>query len=269
MIEQIKTIKKLRAWREELRRAGKTMSYVPTMGALHDGHLQLVKKGFEVSDVCLPYIFINPKQFAANEDLGKYPKTLDADLEKLESVGVSHVYVPQADEIYPPGFQTMVSISDISQPLEGEFRPHFFQGMCTVVCKMLLQAMPDIALFGEKDYQQLQVIKRMALDLDMPIEIVGVPTVRDDNGLALSSRNIYLSKEEYKIAAQLNVILKDMAHKKLDEAQAHEKILAAGFDKIDYCAARNGENFEKENANRVLAAVWLGKTRLIDNMAMV
>ena len=268
MIKQIKTVSELRIWRELLWPQGKTLSFVPTMGALHTGHLELVRVGQQCADICLPYIFLNPKQFGAGEDLDKYPSTLETDLEKLESLGITHVYVPNTEEIYPENFQTTVSVGDIAKPLEGEHRPDFFNGVTTIVCKMLLQCLPEIALFGEKDYQQLQVIKRMVTDLNIPVEVCGVPTVRDENGLALSSRNAYLSEADYKIAIQLNKILKQMAARKIDEGQAHQKLLKAGFEKIDYCTAHNNETFMPENPNRVLGAVWLNGTRLIDNMEM-
>ena len=264
----IKTIDALRAFREPLWPAGKTLSYVPTMGALHAGHLELMQVGMAQSDICLPYIFLNPKQFAQGEDLDAYPKTLDQDLEKMAAIGIENVYVPNAEEIYPKNFQTMVSVSDIAKPLEGEYRPHFFDGVTTVVCKMLLQCIPDVVLLGEKDFQQLKVIERMVQDLDIPVKVQGVATIRDENGLALSSRNAYLSDDDYMIAVNLNHVLSDMARGHLDESQACEKLLAAGFDKIDYCTMRNSEHFGVQNPNRVLAAAWIGKTRLIDNIAM-
>ena len=268
MIHQIKTIKELRAWREPLWPQGKTLSFVPTMGALHEGHLELVRQGQNCADICLPYIFLNPKQFSEGEDLGKYPKTLKQDLEKLEELGITHVYVPNAEEIYPDNFQTTVSVGDIAKPLEGEHRPDFFNGVTTIVCKMLLQCIPEIAFFGEKDYQQLQVIKRMTRDLDIPVEIRGVETMRDENGLALSSRNAYLSAKDYNIAIQLPKIMRDMASGDMNENQAHQRFIDVGFDKIDYCTARNSETFTSDNPNRILVAVWLNGTRLIDNMAM-
>jgi len=268
MIHQIKTIKELRAWREPLWPQGKTLSFVPTMGALHEGHLELVREGQKCADICLPYIFLNPKQFGEGEDLDKYPKILGQDLEKLENLGITHVYVPNAEEIYPNNFQTTVSVGGIARPLEGEHRPDFFNGVTTIVCKMLLQCIPEIALFGEKDFQQLQVIKQMVRDLNIPVEIKGVPTIRDENGLALSSRNSYLSEGEYHIAVQLNQILKQISENVIDEAQAYQNLLHAGFDKIDYCTAVNVETFEPQNPNRVLAAVWLNGTRLIDNIEM-
>jgi len=264
----IETVKELRAWREPLWPQGKTLSFVPTMGALHAGHLALVERGLAAADICLPYIFLNPTQFAEGEDLDKYPKTLESDLDKLATLGIETVYVPDASEIYPKGFQTIVSVADIAYPLEGEHRRDFFDGVTTVVAKMLLQCIPEIALFGEKDFQQLKVIERMVTDLNIPVQIMGVETFRDENGLALSSRNQYLSDDAYQIAIQLNKVIKQMAVGDLDENQAHQELLTAGFDKIDYCAARNSETFLPKDPNRILAAVWIGETRLIDNMAM-
>ena len=264
----IKTVSELRAWREPLWPQGKTLSYIPTMGALHDGHMALVKDGLSRSDICLPYIFLNPKQFSENEDLEKYPKTLDDDLDKLSAQGIDTVYIPNVDEVYPSAFQTTVSVFDIAQPLEGECRPNFFAGVTTVVAKMLLQCLPDVAVFGEKDFQQLKVIERMVRDLDIPVEVIGHPTIRDENGLALSSRNQYLSSDEYEIAIQLNKIILQITKNELTELQASEKLLKAGFDKIDYCTVRNSETFLPKNPNRVFAAAWIGDTRLIDNITL-
>lgn len=246
----------------------KKISFVPTMGALHEGHMALVREGINRAEICLPYIFINPRQFAEGEDLSSYPKTLDNDLALLKNAGIKNVYVPNVQEIYPDGFQTIINVTEISKPLEGESRPHFFQGVCTIVCKMILQAMPDIVMMGEKDYQQLQVVKRMVKDLDIPSEIIGMTTVRDNDGLALSSRNSYLNQDEHAIAIYLNQILKKLALNILDEGQAKKELLAAGFNKIDYITKRNGETFGTDSPNRVLAAAWIGKTRLIDNMAI-
>lgn len=241
------------------------------MGALHEGHLELVREGLRCADICIPYIFLNPKQFAAHEDLDAYPKTLEADLEKLQSAKASAVYLPDAKEIYPEGFASAVKVSGITELLEGEFRPHFFEGVATVVTKMLLQCLPDIALFGEKDYQQLLVIQKFVKDLDIPVDIQGVPTVRDENGLALSSRNAYLSKDQLKIASRLNKILAEMNPAE-DDRDARKKLYVAGFDKVDYCTIRDAHTLlppdESTTALRALAAVWVGKTRLIDNMAV-
>lgn len=272
----LKTIAELRAFVAAARRAGKTVSFVPTMGALHDGHIHLVREGLKRADICIPYIFLNPKQFAPTEDLTNYPKTLEADLEKLRVVPASAVYVPNAEEIYPADFATAITVSGVSAPLEGECRPHFFTGVATVVSKMLLQCLPDIALFGEKDYQQLLVIKKMVRDLNIPVDIVGVPTVRDENGLALSSRNAYLTPEQYKIAIHLNRVLDDMlARTKTGddiaaiEQSARQSLLDKGFEKVDYITLRDSGTLLPPDAStkhiRALAAAWLGRARLIDN----
>ncbi len=265
----IETVDDLRQWRAPLWRQGKTLSFVPTMGALHEGHLELVRQGLSITDICLPYIFVNPKQFGQGEDLDLYPKRLEDDLEKLSSLGIDTVYIPKIEEIYPDNFKTIVSVSKITKLLEGEHRPDYFDGVTTIVCKMLLQSLPDIAILGEKDFQQLKVIEQMVQDLNIPVQIKSVPTIRDKNGLALSSRNQYLSNDDYKIAIQLNKILDKMAAGKLNEAQAYKKLNEAGFDKIDYCTACNENDFTKENPNRIFAAAWIGKTRLIDNMKAI
>ncbi|HEU4839501.1 MAG TPA: pantoate--beta-alanine ligase [Micavibrio sp.] len=272
------SISALRSFVADSRKAGKTVALVPTMGALHDGHIELVRQGLARADICIPYIFLNPMQFAPTEDLASYPQTLDADLEKLRAVKASAVYLPRVEEQYPQGFATRITLSGVALPLEGERRPIMFDGVATVVTKMLLQCLPDIALFGEKDWQQLQVIKRMVRDLDIPVEILGVPVVRDENGLALSSRNAYLSAEQYKVAIQLNKILHALASDVkagTSIPSAEEKALAAlqkaGFESIDYVTVRDAETLlePQKGANlRVLAAVRLGKARLIDNMPL-
>jgi pantoate--beta-alanine ligase len=259
----IKSQTDLKAIREE----NKSIALVPTMGALHKGHLKLVEEGLKRADYCLPYIFLNPTQFAAGEDLESYPKTLDADLEKLEKSGAHGVWLPTQKDIYPDGLEITTKSGSVSKLLEGENRPHFFDGVTTVLERMFTFSKPDIVIMGKKDFQQLQVVKQMVRDLKMSIEIVGVETVRDKNGLALSSRNLYLSSDEYNIAIQLNKILRKLAHGDIDEKTASNNLLKVGFDKVDYCAVRNSEDLTKEgNLNRVLAAVWLGRTRLIDNM---
>ncbi len=265
-MQQLKTLSDLKNFQKSIK--GKTLSFVPTMGALHAGHIALVEEGLKQADICLPYIYINPTQFAAHEDLDQYPRTLEADLAKLENAGAQAVWLPSTTDIYPNGTKTDVHIDGITEELEGEFRPHFFDGVTTVVARMFRLAKPDIALFGEKDFQQLQVIKKMTHELDFPIQIIGVPTQRDKNGLALSSRNAYLSEEQYEIAIELNKILVQLAQNMVTEKQATQLLLNCGFDKVDYCVQRNSETFGAENPNRVLAAVHLGKTRLIDNMPM-
>ncbi len=266
-MKQIKNLSDLEEFQNSLN--GRTVALIPTMGALHEGHLALVKVGMKAADVCLPYIFLNPTQFAAGEDLDSYPQTLQADLEKLEKIGTQTVWLPSMDDVYPDGPQITHKASDIAKPLEGESRPHFFDGVATVLARMFVLSKPDIAIFGEKDFQQLQVIRAMVRDYNLPIQIIGAPTARDENGLALSSRNVYLSEGEYQSAIQLNKIIKDMAHRHIDEEAARVKLLKAGFDKIDYITARNSKTFHSKNPDRILAAAWLGKTRLIDNMAII
>lgn len=261
----IKTNSDLSSFRESV--TG-DLAFIPTMGALHDGHLSLVEKGLQRADTALVSIFVNPMQFAPHEDFGSYPRTIEEDIKKLEGIGAHAVWLPTETDIYPNGKEITVKADPLSQYLEGEFRPHFFDGVATVVKRLFDLVKPDIAMFGEKDFQQLQVIKAMVKQYNLPIEIIGAPIVRDENGLALSSRNAYLSSDEYKIAIQLNKIIKEMADNKIDENEAHQKLLNVGFDKVDYITARNGETFEPDTPTRILAAAWLGKTRLIDNMAI-
>lgn len=261
----IKTISALNEWRDN--QGVQTITLVPTMGALHEGHLKLVEDGLKKADICLLYIFLNPTQFAAGEDLESYPKTLDADLDKLKAAGAHAVWLPTQKDIYPNGLEITTKAGALAYPLEGEHRPHFFDGVTTVLERMFALSKPDFVMMGEKDFQQLQVVKQMVVDHNMPYKIFGVETIRDQNGLALSSRNLYLSKNEYIIAVQLNKILRDLAHSEINEEQAVEKLLRAGFDKIDYCTVRNSNSFLEEGClDRVLAAAWIGSTRLIDNM---
>jgi len=273
----LKTVADLRGWTGRSRAAGKTIALVPTMGALHEGHLTLVREGLKQADAVIVSIFVNPAQFGPGEDLDAYPRTWDADLEKLTATGAHAVFYPAASEMYPEGFSTNVSVRGVSEPLEGAKRPGHFDGVATVVSKLLLQCLPDAALFGEKDWQQLQVIKQMVADLNIPVEITGVPTVRDQNGLALSSRNAYLSEEEYKIACTLNKTL-FAAAEKIAAGEAVETarqwgikaLEEAGFGAIDYLEVRDAGTLAApgDGRLRVLAAVKCGKARLIDNVAV-
>lgn len=247
------------------------------MGALHDGHMTLVRRGLELADDVIATIFVNPTQFGPKEDFGAYPRTWDADLAKLSENRAAAVFYPDVAEMYPPGFSTTVTLSGVTAPLEGECRPGHFDGVATVVAKLLLQALPDIALFGEKDWQQLQVITRMTADLNIPVQIVGVPTVRDAQGLALSSRNAYLSAEQYAVAVNLNKIMRAMGQRvrggesvSAAEQWGYAETLKVGFDSIDYLTIRDAATLAAPAAAplRVLAAVRLGKARLIDNMAV-
>jgi pantoate--beta-alanine ligase len=251
------------------------------MGALHEGHLSLVRRAKEDAPRVVASIFVNPAQFAAGEDFEAYPRDESRDAELLASVGCDLLYAPAPEEIYPAGFATTVAVAGLTESLEGAARPSHFAGVATVVAKLLIQVEPDLAVFGEKDYQQLLVIRRLARDLDLPVEIVGAPTVRAEDGLARSSRNAYLSEEQRAVAARLNVILAAAAKALADgadaapvEARAARSLIEAGFDGVDYFEARGAHDLERLGPGpvvgraRVLAAVRLGKIRLIDNMAV-
>lgn len=276
-MQKLDSVAALQEFVKSQRAADKSISFVPTMGALHEGHIDLVRRGLHMADICIPYIFLNPTQFAPSEDLAAYPKTLDADLKMFEAAGAQAVYLPRADEVYPNGPEVTHTVEGISQPLEGEFRPQMFGGVATVLARMFDHAKPDVALFGEKDYQQLQVIRQLVKNLKLPIRIIGVPTVRDERGLALSSRNAYLTKEQYKVATSLNSVLYDMGVRfhsgdsiRDVEIWAHEQLLKEGFESVDYAVIRDAETLlsvtEKTKELRALAAVKIGKARLIDNM---
>jgi pantoate--beta-alanine ligase len=278
MPEVVATVAGLREALATRKAAGKPrIGLVPTMGALHEGHLSLVREARARADAVVVSIFVNPTQFAPHEDFDAYPRTLEADLEKL-GPQADIVFAPTVREMYPHGHATTLSVAGPSAGLETDFRPHFFAGVATVVAKLLIAALPDIAVFGEKDYQQFLVVKRLVRDLALPVEIVGVPTLREADGLALSSRNAYLSADERKIAGELNVILKRAIAQARDgdlraaEADAIEALWAAGFSHVDYVAIRNAESLDHittlEHPARILAAAKIGKTRLIDNMAV-
>jgi pantoate--beta-alanine ligase len=275
----VRDVAALRAEISAWRKAGGSIGLVPTMGALHEGHLSLARAAREKCDRAIATLFVNPRQFAPHEDFDRYPRNEEQDASLLAGAGCDLLYAPDRSVMYPEGFATNVIVSDVSTPLEGEFRPHFFGGVATVVTKLLLQALPDAAFFGEKDYQQLQVIKRMARDLDIPVEIIGCATVRESDGLAMSSRNAYLKPDERRIAARLNHVLHDAikaAHQgeaiAAVEAEANRHLIAAGFSSVDYVAIRDAETLaivaNLSRPARILAAAWLGKTRLIDNMAV-
>lgn len=265
----------LAAWRKQ----GLSVGLVPTMGALHEGHLSLVRAAKANCDRVIASLFVNPRQFAPHEDFERYPRDEAGDSALLSGAGCDLLYAPDRAAMYPDGFTTNVLVPAVSTMLEGEFRPHFFGGVATVVSKLLLQSLPDHAFFGEKDYQQLLVIKRMTRDLDIPVVIHGCPTVREHDGLAMSSRNAYLSADERRIAGRLNHILHDAIKAvhaghaiKEAEAEASRHLIAAGFSRVDYVAMRDAETLQVisdlSSPSRILAAVWLGKTRLIDNLAV-
>jgi pantoate--beta-alanine ligase len=278
-METIRTIKDLRARLKEWRMEGKTIGLVPTMGGLHDGHLSLISASKQNADKTVASLFVNPSQFAPHEDFATYPRDENGDLGKFESAGADLIFAPNVAEIYPDGHSTKIEVQGISQVLEGEFRPHFFSGVATVVTKLLLQALPDVAIFGDKDYQQLCVIKSMVRDLDIPVEIIGAETVREEDGLAMSSRNKYLSDEERQIAPALYRIISEIAenvrggqHPAAQRPWAEAELTKAGFGAVDYVAVRDADSLEPvsdaSRPARVLAAAWLGGTRLIDNVAV-
>ena len=278
-LEVVRDVASLRAKVREWRRQDETVGLIPTMGALHDGHLALVKAALDSCDHAVTTIFVNPTQFAPNEDFEAYPRDEADDLFKLQALSADVVFVPPVEEMYADGFSTSVAVSGLTEGLCGATRPNFFGGVATVVSKLLLQALPDKAFFGEKDYQQLQVVTRMARDLDIPVEIVGVPTVREADGLAMSSRNWYLSPEERAAAPALYKVLCDIAAKlsagqtsAAAIAEGRTVLEAAGFGAIDYievCDASSLEPLETaDRPARVLAAAHLGRTRLIDNVAV-
>jgi pantoate--beta-alanine ligase len=274
----VRSVKALRARVDGWRAAGESVGLVPTMGALHDGHLSLVRRSNSLARRTVASVFVNPKQFAPHEDFGSYPRQEAHDLDLLQKAGCHLAFIPTPEEMYPDGFQTSIAVAQIAQGLCGGSRPHFFGGVATVVCKLINQARPDIAVFGEKDYQQLLVIRRMVKDLNMPVDIIGAPIVREADGLAMSSRNAYLTVEERSIAGTLNVIIADMAAKlsggagvaaTLEDGRA--AINAAGFAGLDYLEVRSSDLLEPMGPGaiarpaRVFAAVIVGKTRLIDN----
>ena len=272
----VDSVAALRAQLRDWRRDGLRIAMVPTMGALHDGHISLVRIALERADRCVVSIFVNPTQFAPTEDLDKYPRQLAHDLDRLKAAKADLAFIPTVGEMYPAGFATRISVGGPSAGLESDFRPTFFDGVATVVAKLFLQATPDCAIFGEKDYQQLCVVRQLCRDLDLPVEIIGAPTIRDAQGLAMSSRNAYLDEAELKIARQLNVILRDTAvaltagaDQNDATAEASRALVAAGFRKVDYVEARESLTlapWRRDREGRVLAAAWLGKTRLIDNV---
>ncbi len=276
----LRSISKLRSSLAQSRRGGRTLALVPTMGALHDGHLSLVRLAQKRADRVAVSIFVNPAQFAPTEDFTTYPRTFLSDLAALKALGVDFVWAPNALTMYPADFATrIVPAGPAAAGLEDAIRPHFFGGVATVVAKLFLQVAPDIAVFGEKDYQQLKVVTRMAKDLDLPLKVIGGKTVREKDGLAMSSRNAYLSPGEREIAPTLyRVLRKSAARIKAGEAIApvllagKEAIADAGF-RVDYLEARHAETLtpiaaRKDGPVRLLVAAVIGKTRLIDNIAV-
>jgi len=277
----ITTVPALRARLAERRRhEGARLGLVPTMGALHQGHLSLIASAAERAVHVAVSIFVNPRQFGPTEDLQRYPRNLDNDRAKIAAQGLTDViFAPDNVEIYPNGFATEVRIGGPARGLESDFRPNFFAGVATVVAKLLIAVTPDLAVFGEKDYQQLLVVRRLVRDLGLPIEIVGAPIVREVDGLAMSSRNAYLGPRERAIAGQLNRVLARAAERARSgisipdaEREGKEALLAAGFDSVDYVTVRDAQTLAPltrvTGETRILAAATISGTRLIDNMAV-
>ena len=265
--------RRIKAWRRE----GKSIALVPTMGALHKGHLTLMDRALKMADCVVASLFVNPKQFGPSEDFTAYPRRENTDFELMNSAGVHLLFAPDVNAMYPAGFATSVRVERVSDILDGAHRPGHFDGVATVVVKLLLQILPDIALFGEKDYQQLTLIRRLVSDLNIPVDIIGVPTVREADGLALSSRNAYLTPEERAQAPALHTAL-NAAAKAISEGGVIEDVTAAtravllerGFRQVDYVEARHADTLaplgSRTEPGRILAAAHMGRARLIDNV---
>jgi pantoate--beta-alanine ligase len=265
---------------KKFRAADETVALVPTMGALHAGHIALIERGRREADRVVVSIFVNPAQFAPHEDFTNYPRPFDADIAALRKLAVDLVWAPTLEAMYPQGFATRVSVKGPAEAdLEDRFRPHFFGGVATVVAKLFAQCRPDYAMFGEKDYQQLKTVARMAADLDLKVAVVGVPTVREKDGLAMSSRNAYLDEKERSVAPTLYRVLRECAAR-IAAGEAIARAVAEGWNEIegagfavDYLEARNAETLARaeilaDGPLRLLVAARLGKTRLIDNVAV-
>lgn len=276
-IKIVDNIKDMQSLSNTTRRDGRTISFVPTMGALHEGHLTLMRAAKEKGDYLVVSIFVNPTQFGLNEDFNKYTRDLEGDIKKISSIGVDTVFFPDVDEIYPDGYETYVEVQELQKPLCGQHRQGHFKGVATVVLKLFNIVKPDVAVFGEKDYQQLLIIKKMVRDLHLEIEILGMPIVRQDDGLALSSRNAYLSDEERERALSLSKSLKTIRSEFKKGKQDIQELVKLGksilndssINNIDYLEIRDGNTLKREqNAKKgdiVAVAAKVGNARLIDN----
>jgi pantoate--beta-alanine ligase len=278
----VQTIRQLDSLCETIasyRAEGARIALVPTMGALHAGHIALIEAARLVADKVIASIFVNPRQFAPGEDLARYPRREQQDARMLADAGCAVLWLPGIDAMYPDGFATSITVSGVSEGLDGAVRPGHFDGVATVVAKLFNQVRPDVALFGEKDFQQLAVIRRMASDLDFAIEIIGVPTQRDDDGLALSSRNIYLALEDRARAVALPRAI-GVAARVIGQggdaaqalASARDALLAGGFERVDYVELVDAETLAPlaalDRPAVLAAAVKIGETRLIDNVRL-
>lgn len=278
-IKVIETVAGMRQWSTRHRSEGRLVGCVPTMGYLHEGHLSLIREAARRAGAVVMTLFVNPTQFAPHEDLGSYPRDFEGDCEKAEKAGAQAVFYPSVEEMYPHGYQTYVTVEDITAGMEGEFRPTHFRGVATVVAKLFNATLPDLAVFGEKDYQQLKVIQRMVEDLNMGIEIKGMPTIREADGLAMSSRNVYLSAPEREKALSISRALlaagEEAAGGETDcralADAARAAIEGAGLA-IDYVEVRDAESLEPigvlDRPARMLVAARIGKVRLIDNLGI-
>lgn len=275
----IRDIPMLRRAVSALQQGGKSVALVPTMGALHEGHLSLVRMGKRVADHVIVSIFVNPTQFGPNEDFAAYPRDEDRDAALLVEDGVSLLWAPDVGVMYPAGHSTHIEVAELGADYCGAARPGHFDGVATVVSKLFNQVRPDVAIFGEKDWQQLAIIRRMARDLDFALDILGAPIARDADGLALSSRNAYLSKEQRAAAVAFPNALKAAAKAIANGAdvaetlaKAEADIVKGGFDSVDYVALADADSLERltnfRKPARLLAAARMGKTRLIDNLAV-
>ena len=278
-METVRTVAELRARVHGWRGRGERVALVPTMGALHEGHLELVRIGRGLADRVVATIFVNPTQFAAGEDLAAYPRDEARDAEMLAGAGCSLLFAPPVGEMYGEGFATSVRVARLTECLCGPLRPGHFEGVALVVTKLLNQAQADVAIFGEKDWQQLQVIRRLAIDLDIPTEIAGAPIIRETDGLAMSSRNRYLDPAERAVAGKLNQVLFAAAARiaggappQAEAAAAAEALTAAGFASVDYVECREAESLalverhDPARPARLFAAARIGRARLIDNV---
>lgn len=279
----IKSVKEMQQFSWEQKKQGKTIGFIPTMGYLHEGHLSLIRKSKEMTDTTITSIYVNPTQFAPNEDFSKYPRDFERDKSLAENAGCDAIFFPDDNEMYPDGYDTMVVVDSVTKKFEGEKRPGHFNGVATVVTKLFNAVMPNIAFFGQKDYQQTLVIKKLVMDLLFPISIVIVPTFRQSDGLAMSSRNVYLSTYE---RTRANIIYKTLlkAKESIQNGEKRRKIINAimintlrsePLVRIDYASAADAENLSEPEEFKIgqqivlMIAIYIGKTRLIDNMLAV